>query len=125
MQRVKCRELLLSANHRIVPTFDFVFLHVPAVLITGATTIAAAEVPLPCVDEHVSHQVPLELRNLSADLASVLLFPAAAERKEHLLNIFGFSGTKRSSCSPRNRQRWRRWKSGWTEALHHLGEGKC
>ena len=112
--------LLLSVNHRIVPTFNLVFLHVPAVLIAGTTAIATTEVSFPSVDEHVSHQIPLELGNLSTDLASVLLLSATAQRKENLLNVFRFTGSKRSGGFSGKWQRWRGRESGWTKALHHL-----
>ena len=120
LQRLKCTKVVLSANHRIVPTFNLVFLHVPAVLIAGTTAIAATEVSLPGVYEHVPHQIPLELGNLSTHLASVLLLSATAQRKQNLLNVFRFTGSKRSGCFSWNWQRRGRRKSGWTKALHHL-----
>ena len=125
LQRIKCTQVLLSANHRIVPTFNLVLLHVPAVLIAGTTAIATTEVSFPSVDEHVSHQIPLELGNLSTDLASVLLLSATAQRKENLLNVFRFTGSERSGGFSWKWQWWRRRKSSWAKALHHLWEGKC
>ena len=113
--------LLLSANHRIVPTFNLVFLHVPAVLIAGTTAIATTEVSLPSMDKHVPHKVPLELGDLSTHLAPILLFSAAAQRKQNLLNVFRFTGSKRSGGFSGKWQRWRGRESGWTKALHHLG----
>ena len=117
---LNAQKVLFSANHRIVPTFNLVFLHVPAVLIAGSTAIAATEVSLPSVDKHVPHQIPLELGNLSTHLASVLLLSATAQRKQNLLNVFRFTGSKRSSSLSGKRQWWRRGKSCWTKALHHL-----
>ena len=112
---------VLSANHWIVPTFNLVFLHVPAVLIAGTTAIATTEVSLPSVDEHVPDQVPLELGNLSTHLAPVLLFSKpTAQRKQNLLNVFRFTGSKRSGRFSCKWQRWRGRKSGWTKAFHHL-----
>ena len=114
--------LLLSVNHWIVPTFNLVFLHVPAVLIAGTTAIATTEVSLSSVDEHVPHQVPLELGHLSTHFASVLLLSKpTAQRKQNLFNVFRFTGSKsRSGSFSCKWQSWRRRESGWTKALHHL-----
>ena len=119
MGKLKCT-FFLSANHRIVPTFNLVLLHVPAVLIAGTTAIPTTEVALPGVDEHVPHQVALELGHLSTHLAPVLLFSATAQRKQNLLNVFRFTGSKRSGGFFGKWQRWRGRESGWTKALHHL-----
>ena len=96
------------------------FLHVPAVLIAGTTAIATTEVSFPGVNEHVPHQVPLELRHLSTHLAPVLLLSATAERKQNFLDIFRLTGPKRSGGFSCKWQRWGRRESGWTKALHHL-----
>ena len=78
----------------IVSTLGLMFLHIPAVLVAGPTTISAAEVPLPCVHQHVSHQVALELGDLSTHLASVLLLIGTTQGQHDLLNILLFIGAR-------------------------------